>query len=395
MSDDPLVSAWLDGGEAASAAVPAAIREGVAHVAAGDLALVPPACFTLGQLRRRPELLRPPATVVERIAYRGCLTMVSAAEKVGKSTLLGQAAAAASTGTHFLGELCEPVPVLWLALDEPLPFLVRRLNQYQADDGLRVVVEHGITLSAIRELAVATGTRMVVVDTLSEYIVGTVDDSNSADQLTPVLRGFRQLAQAADLAVVILHHTGRNGVRYRGSGAIGAGVDLILEMGEVEGDPRLRRVKVRGRIGIESFAIRYDGTQYHLDDAGRERTVAERIVDYCLAHPGTSLRQIQREVGGKAEAVAAAVQLLLDTNQIEDTGGDRGRKLRVAGITGNHSGSTTGSTEGIRGNQQGSTGNHSGSTREAPVIPGPKGVLGKHSPAGRSGITANNDQEAA
>ncbi len=36
MTDDPLVSAWLDGGEAAAAAVPAAIREGVARVAAAD-----------------------------------------------------------------------------------------------------------------------------------------------------------------------------------------------------------------------------------------------------------------------------------------------------------------------------------------------------------------------
>jgi hypothetical protein len=332
---------------------------------------------------------------MERIGYRGCVTLLAAGEKVGKSTLMSQVAAAVSAGRACLGESCEADGVLWLALDEPLGFLVRRLDLHHAHDDMRIETEHGITIAGLRDRVVATGARLVVIDTLSEWISGTVEDSNSSDQLTPVLRELRRLAQELELAVVLLHHTGRSGEKYRGSGAIGAGVDLILEMKGVEGDPRLRRVTVRGRIGIESFAIRFDGASYHLDLDGRERSLAERILDYCEVHPGTSLRELQREIGGKAESVSASVGTLLESGQLEDMGGAKGRKLRVAGITGNHSGSTSGITQGISGNQAGITGNHSGSTQESPVIPAPMREQGKHSHAGRSGITASEGEKAA
>jgi len=355
---------------------------------------LPPPFVTMGDCRARPELLRPPPAVVERFAYAGCVTLYAAAEKTGKSTLSSQVAAAVSSGSEFLGEHPPRGQVLWLALDEPLGFLVRRLDANGADDAVAIVTEHSLTIGEVRRLVDMLDVRLLVVDTFAEWTSATIEDSNSADQVTPALREFRRLAQETGAGVVLLHHTGRSGQHYRGSGAIGAGVDLILTMTEVEGDPKLRRMKVKGRIGLESYAIRFDGTRYHLDEEGRERTLDERITDYLELHPEVSLREVQREIGGKAETIARAVDRLLDTGHLVDAGTGKTRRLKVAGITGNQFGGTSGSTSGIAGNHEGSTGNQSGSTREAPVIPALYDCLGSRS-IGRSGITAPNEQEEA
>ncbi len=94
----------------------------------------------LEDLLAHPELLEPPPNVLPRLAWAGRVSLLASPEKTGKSlTLVGQAVAAKALGHDFLGEATEQGATLWLALDEPLNDVVRRLVRYGAQAGSRSV----------------------------------------------------------------------------------------------------------------------------------------------------------------------------------------------------------------------------------------------------------------
>jgi len=87
-----------------------------------------------------------------------------------------------------------------------------------------------------------------------------------------VLAPINELARDYGLASILLHHASRATGEYRDSTAIGAKVDVILEMdsGTMD-DQTLRRIKARGRFPVDSFSIRLTDNGYMLADATRPR----------------------------------------------------------------------------------------------------------------------------
>lgn len=260
--------------------------------------------YQLRDLLQRPELLHPPPVVVPRLAWEGRVTLLAAPEKSGKSTLVGQAAAALAQGGDFLGDPTgEPAVTFWLCLDEPLPDAVRRLAEHGASDRVLIAVERPSPDELVRIIQ-AEGVRLLVIDTATEFVAGSVDDLNAAVQWQPVLRALRSAMQQTGGACVLLHHTNKATGRYRDSSQLGAGVDAILEMSVSPDDPTVRKVRARGRMKMEDFTLRYSGDRYELD-AG-ELPLDVRVYRVIEAQPGIGAGRLRKAVSGASSAIDEA-----------------------------------------------------------------------------------------
>lgn len=275
----------------------------------------------LSDLLDRPELLRPPVAVLPHLAYEGRLTLLASQEKAGKSTLLGQGAAALTLGLPFLGDDTVPGAVAWFALDEPLGDAVRRFSVFGAR-GHVAIYQTTPPLSEWPSILEEIRPRLVVLDTLTEFAAGFVEDFYSPTAWQPVLKVLRDQAQASGAAFVLLHHLVRGGGRYADSRQLGAGVDLIAEMTEPESDPGCRRIKIRGRTGHEQLTLTWDGRGYEL--TGRELPLPMRVYRAIEAHPGISSRQLRAAVIGKQAAIEAALRQLAGQGVLENRGSKAG-----------------------------------------------------------------------
>ena len=282
----------------------------------------PPCFYQLRDLLQRPELLHPPPVVVPRLAWEGRVTLLAAPEKSGKSTLLGQAVAAVAEGREFLGDPTDRGVTLWLALDEPLPDLVRRLAEYGATD--RVIIAPSRPSSEeLVNMIQAERARLLVIDTATEFAAGDVEDLNSAAQWRPLLRALRGAMQQTGGACVLLHHMGRTTGKYRDSSQLGAGVDTILEMSISPDEATVRKVRARGRMQMEDFTLRFflERRHYELDQG--ELALDVRVYRVIEAQPGIGLARIRKAVSGGSSAVDAMVRDLEFRGAIVDRG-DRG-----------------------------------------------------------------------
>jgi hypothetical protein len=269
------------------------------------------------ELLKNPELLVPPPVVLPRLAWQGRVTLLAAPEKFGKSTLMGQGVAAVAHGQPFLGEHTPSAGALWMALDEPLGDLVRRLAGYGARDGIYICdvrPSWDVLEAAILDQQVG----LVVIDTLTEFAAGLMDDMNSAMQWQPVLSRLRGIAQRTKSGLVLLHHANKSTGKYRDSSQIGAGVDAIIEMFPAPQDPTMRQCRARGRVRMGDFTLRFADPWYEIQ-AG-EVPVLLRTYRAMESQPGMGKAKLRAAVGGKAAEVDAAVWELIRTGAAEDRG---------------------------------------------------------------------------
>ncbi len=283
----------------------------------------------LSELLERPELLEPPPVVLPRLAWAGRLTLLASEEKRGKSTLAGQGAACLTLGRDFLGEPVPVRPVVWLPLDEPLGDLARRFHRFGAREGVAILTERPDLVPLARTIE-EVGAGLLVVDTLTEYALDVVDDFNAAEGWAKVLRGLRQMAQATECAVLLLHHVNRASGKYRGSSQLGAGVDAIIEMGEDPQDSTVRVCRSRGRVVNETFRLRWDGAGgYELE--GPAPTIEQRILAAVQATPGVTVRGLRAAVGARAADHDAVVDRLLGSGRLENRPDGKGHHYFVRG----------------------------------------------------------------
>jgi AAA domain len=288
------------------------------------------AARSLAELLVDPGALRSPKAVIPRSAWPGRVSMLAAGEKVGKTTFACAALGAASRGDAHLGETCAAVPVLYASLPtegHPLD-VVRTLARFRAaGDRTWLIVEWaGDPLRQIRRAVTETGSRVVVIDSLAALALaaGGMPESGDAAVWGRLLAPVLALARETDVAVVLLHHARRSDGRYRDSSAIGASVDAIIEMSEVEGDPAARRIRTRARWHVPEHTVRLIGDEYVL--GGGEVSLDARILAHVVAHPGASSEGVRAELGARRDDVTAALRRLSDAHAIEDRGSRKRRE---------------------------------------------------------------------
>lgn len=194
---------------------------------------------------------------------RGGVTLYSALWKAGKTTLLAHMLKAMEVGGEFCGQPLDAAKVLYvteesesrwadrrdvLQLRDHCEFLIRpfkakpRWEQWQA------------FLDYLRGLVGARDYNLIAFDTLAN--LWPVRDENDASQVQAALMPLHQMAEKA--ALLLVHHNrkgdGTEATASRGSGALTAFVDTIIELRRFNQEDRTDRRRVLTGYG------RYDET---------------------------------------------------------------------------------------------------------------------------------------
>lgn len=78
------------------------------------------------------------------------------------------------------------------------------------------------------EIAADLKPALIVIDTLSRATIGL--EENSTRDMAPAIEGAEAIRVATGAAVVLVHHSGKDGMTYRGSGSIKNNVDTMIEV---------------------------------------------------------------------------------------------------------------------------------------------------------------------
>ena len=275
--------------------------------------------WPLGELLAHPAALKAPDVVIPRLAWRERVTLLSAREKVGKSTIMAHGAAKVSCGLPFLGTATAPAVVLWVYYEGHHADVARTLADAGAER-TRVVVARGQPGAFAPLLALIRDVQPVVtiIDTLASFAAGSlVTEFSKAEQWTPVMNRFTRAAQELHTAFVLIHHDKKSG-GYADSRAIGAGADMLLNIPGEPGDPSPRRqITGVGRWSYTGCTVRLEQGEFVLDDEGTPSIELE-VLDVIRKHPGCSKRAVREATGRAREETDKAIARLLSQQIIEN-----------------------------------------------------------------------------
>lgn len=260
--------------------------------------------LTFDDLRGQPPI----EWLVEGIIPKGALCMLYAPSGVGKSWLALDLAHHIATGRRWLGREVAQGPGLYVVAEGMGGFPQRVIAWSEAvglPDGpgpMRYVPEpvrfHEPTETAALVVALEQAGHvpaLMVVDTLHASIAGG-SDSDSKD-MGLVIDGIKRVQAAVGSAALVVHHTGWDTSRERGSSSIRASMDVVLALRPLGGgNLELKVEKLRDGVTPPPIVV-------HLQPTG-----AALIPDLVTGHVG-ALTPHQR-------AILAALE---DGSSLSDT----------------------------------------------------------------------------
>jgi hypothetical protein len=248
--------------------------------------------------------------IVPYFVYEHGVTLIAGSPKAGKSTLAAQMQRSCETDEPFLGAEVKRTPVL-LATEEggvPVAYKVRGLTKLTIYDRKASKGEtFAETLAKIARWAERNPGGIVFIDTFAVW--AKVEDENDAAKVTAAMEGVNALAANSPVGIVLIHHArkggGTDGEGVRGSGALVASVDLLVEMKRTTGARTERYLDRMGRVVVQDrLLIDFDpvGRGYALLDmavAGNEDIDSDLVgIPPIGVGGGLSLAEIA-EIWGK------------------------------------------------------------------------------------------------
>lgn len=226
----------------------------------------------------------PASTLVPRLVIAGRTTLCAGPPKLGKTTCWCAVSAALSAGRHPWGD--EPTQagtVVWISLEEHEEDLTRRFAAMDPDPDrifVATTLRHpGGPMAAIRANIDRHQPVLLVIDTLGALANSSeaVPDENNATAMCALVQAVTDLAHATGVAVVLLHHARKDGSGYRGSSAIAAAVDVVVEMTGVDGAPEMRRFTATGRAQAACgvTVVQYDPERQRFTEVDPAQAPAE------------------------------------------------------------------------------------------------------------------------
>jgi hypothetical protein len=176
-------------------------------------------------------LIPPPEPMIAGVLDHRTMTVLAGKFGTYKTFLALDWAASLATGTPWAGhDVPEAVPVMYVAA-EGVGSFDRRLAAWQAGHGGlerargMLTVHHGPVDITKNESAGALfrelkdrGCKLLIVDTLSRCAPGL--EENEASKVAAALERLFMIRDARGIAVLVLHHTGHQGLRARGSSVL-------------------------------------------------------------------------------------------------------------------------------------------------------------------------------
>jgi len=194
----------------------------------------------------------------EGFLARESTTLLSAMPKVGKTTLLAHKLRAMENGSEFCGRKMQASRVLYvteesetrwaerrdeLSLGNHLSFMIRPFLNKPDAESWRAFLTYCTGILKTRPVDV------IVFDTISN--LWPVVNENDASEVTAALMPLRTLTNGA--ALLLVHHLkkgdGKEGTGSRGSGALTAWVDIIIEVRRYQPDNLQDRRRVLTGFG--------------------------------------------------------------------------------------------------------------------------------------------------
>lgn len=181
---------------------------------------------------------------------------------------------------------------------------------------------------------------MIVIDTQGQALANA--DENGASDINAAYRNVRQhLGNAFDCLVSLVHHTGHDETRERGSSAQGGAVDakFIVNRGKIHFDkikagpdqkPMFFELAEVPEVA-DVFVRQIDGMAPAVREAQRNVGIEQRIIEYVSAHPGCSGKMIKDSLGGNSVDVGGCITALLMSGRLVNDGTEARRKIRLAG----------------------------------------------------------------
>lgn len=225
---------------------------------------------------------------------RGSITLMSALWKAGKTTLLTHMLKGLETGGQFCGRKLEMGRALviteegegrWarrrdlIGLKDHVEFMVQPFRAKPSWEQWLAFLAHVEKMNAARNYD------LILMDTLVN--LWPVKDENDASQVQGALMPLRQLGN--NPAVQLVHHTrkgdGQEAVASRGSGALTAFVDTIMELRRYDARDRHDRRRVISAYGRDEetpaeMVIELTGADgYRLIEGGRQAENARELGD--------------------------------------------------------------------------------------------------------------------
>ena len=191
--------------------------------------------------------------IVDGLAVRGALTLLTGREGEGKSLLTLALATGIADGSEVAGFDCKPGTALIVDGENGEHEIWRRVHCLGLPPtGVVPVEADGFDLRRLVELEALLAVHrpaLLVLDSFRSLWPG--GDENDSAAVASVLDPLRALARRFDVATMLLHHLPKGGSSYRGSTAIGAAVKLGFKLTRADGDPERRE-----RRRLECFKCR-------------------------------------------------------------------------------------------------------------------------------------------
>jgi len=164
------------------------------------------------------------------------------------------------------------------------------------------------------------GAGLVIIDALSDIMTG---DENLKKDTQPVFTALRKIADDTSAAIIVIHHSNKNG-GYRGSSAIKAGVDNLFQVTSSDGSGLIELKTEKVRDGKKTnWAARAvwigEGDQFYLESVEPRREfqkfskAQKYVIRYLKENPGAFLQHIEDNADScTGIAARAAVYQLAD-----------------------------------------------------------------------------------
>jgi RecA-family ATPase len=187
-------------------------------------------------------------------------TVMYGPPKSGKTFVALDWALSMATGQSWHGTRTEAAPVLYVS-GEGAGGLHKRVQAWKTQHGTGSsrlyfipfgarIVDHAHVVQLKNDLH-ATGARLLVIDTLARSMAGK--DENSAQDMGTAIQALDWLREQTGCGTLVLHHSGVDGTRPRGSTALFGAADTLIR---VEGEHGMLRVMCEGQKDAMPFRRR-------------------------------------------------------------------------------------------------------------------------------------------
>ena len=290
-----------------------------------------------------------PVVLIPGLAWRGRVSKIAAAPKLGKTSLLTNGIAAWQAGREFLGEPTGPAGTVLYVSETGIGTLRAWLEHYGCPTDAPIIAGGAAKVETIAESARKHRPDLVIIDSLTDLHAASDGGNlwNAGD-----VRKLIQPLLALGCAVVLVHHVRKSDGASRDSGDLEAAPDVNISFDpgfKYGGDtppPGPRRLRYFGRWKEPDRMLTFtEADGYALANStggggpegggGDPFTVVapaitmldETVTGYIMKHPESSGRQIRAALGCQLRDLGPSLTRLSAAGRIACNTGLRSAKL--------------------------------------------------------------------